>query len=188
MLSVQHEANRSAAAVCAECCRWVGSAEDILEGVVRWAGARSAGARAGRLPEPAGAVRCDEGCGAIYCSEDCRRVAWGIHHRMLCTGCGAAGTPEGLSKGAALHRGALLQYERIAETAGCEELFQLLARSVVDVLGAWEAEGRTPSALLQAMAPYDGLHCVAWWDVPGAGARTESGEEHKAEVTIAIKV
>ena len=85
---------------------------------------------------------------------------------MLCTGCGVGGTPETLSKGAALHRGALLWYEQLGEEHGCQEILTLLARSVVDVLGGWEADGRTPAALAAAMKPYDSLYSIAWWDVP----------------------
>ena len=174
MLSVQHEANKGAAAVCAECCRWVGTSEAVLTSVIQWAEAISqritlagqAPAALSPLPPPSGSLACAEMCGTVYCSEECRRVAWGIHHRMLCTGCGVGGTPETLSKGAALHRGALLWYEQLGEKHGCQETLTLLARSVVDVLGGWEAGGRTPAALAAAMDPYESLYSMPWWDVP----------------------
>jgi hypothetical protein len=174
MLSVQHEANNATVATCAECSRWVGTPEAVLNGVIRWAEAATQCSMAtdqppaalAPLPPPPGSVVCEEMCGAVYCSEECRRVAWAIHHRMLCTGCGVGGTPETLSKGAALHRGALLCYEQLGEEHGCQEVLSLLARSVVDVLGGWEADGRTPAALAAAMNPYESLYSLPWWDVP----------------------
>lgn len=167
MLSVQHEANKAAVAACAECSRWVGTPEAMLNGVIRWGEMATQHSMAvAQLPPPPGAVSCEDVCGTVYCSEECRRVAWGIHHRMLCTGCGVGGTPETLSKGAALHRGALLCYEQLGEEHGCQEVLTLLARSVVDVLGGWEADGRTPGALAAAMKPYESLYSIPWWDVP----------------------
>jgi hypothetical protein len=177
MLSIQHAANRSAATVCAECCRWVGDADAVLGGVIQWATqgqiptAPSPSSR--DLPVPAGALRCKAACGAVYCSAECRSVAWQMHHRMLCTGCGDAGTPELLSKGAALHRGALLCYEQLADKMGCRELLDLLARSVVDILGGWETNGRDGPALAAAAAPYDTLYTILWWAVPGRGSEAE---------------
>lgn len=181
MLSVQHEGNRSAAVVCAECCRWVGSPEAVLNGVIQWAdatrkhgtGDQSAAAPLPPLSPAPGVVCCDDECGTVYCSEECRRVAWAIHHRMLCTGCGAGGTAETLSKGAALHRGAVLCYEQLGKRHGCQEVLTLLARSVVDVLGGWESGGRTAAALAEAMGPYDSLYCIPWWDVPRSGEQSK---------------
>ena len=168
ILSVQHVARRQCVAVCVECCRWVGGGVDMLDRVIKWATGATAAARS--LPAPDAAISCQEDCGAVYCSVECRSMAWKIHHRMLCTGCGAAATPDRLSKGAAIHRGALLCYERLADKADCRELLELLARSVSDVLGVWDAEGRTDAGLASAMSVYDSLHCVHWWDVPGRGS------------------
>jgi hypothetical protein len=78
---------------CAECCRWLGGATDALQAVVRWADAQRRQAAAVLRPPPRAAVLCGDGCGAAYCSEACRGNAWAAHHRLLCTGCGAAGAP-----------------------------------------------------------------------------------------------
>eukprot|EP01052_Picozoa_sp_SAG31_P022675 SAG31_NODE_1815_length_7210_cov_7.167628_10_plen_460_part_00 len=153
---------------CDECCCWIGDVAAGLQRVIDWAELADGSDLAG----PSGAIGCFESCGSIYCSTQCRDYAWQRHHRLLCTGCGAAGDPGKLSKGQQLHRGALLAYEQHAERSGCAEPLALLAKAVAGVLTEWEARNREEAVLASCMAAFGmpNLHCVPWWDTGRSGS------------------
>jgi hypothetical protein len=132
----RHEGAEGAAemiSTCGGCSCWLGTRAEMLEQVIGWARQRMAARRPRVRPtnggrgsavtvaaSPAASLACVQACGARYCSDRCRHAAWRSHHRLLCSGCGEGGAPETLSKGAALHRGALLCYEQHAAKCGCK--------------------------------------------------------------------
>lgn len=163
LLSDQELGNDVAVLACAQCCCWLGDRSFILEAVIGWARSKIRG----NSPVPQRnvdnvatkqAISCSGACGNQYCSTECRDAHWSSHHRMLCTGlpfaiksicksqikfrcagCGAGKTPDELSKGAALHRGALLCYEKHAFDSGHVEPLRFLALATAQILCRWEA-------------------------------------------------
>lgn len=85
--------------------------------------------------------------------------------------------PDEMSDGQALHRGALLMFEKHASEAN--EALLLAGKVIASILGSWERDGRTEDALANAKAAFGMFHSPLWWDV--AATRSSTAKEAAEE-------